>query len=106
MVKIVLTSPYFKEERETHFFHSELDGDEMIVETSERVFNTKMRKQGWNLIEEGRTASGKWVYSVYKVPMRAVGIRSPEKIKREMTEEQRNAARERLANARKKLRDE
>ena len=102
-VKRVTTMPYSKEERETHFWHCELDGNVLSVETSERYYNTKMRKHGWKLVEEGRTPEGKWVYSVYEVPLHALSIRSAEKIKREMTDEQKAAARDRLAKAREKI---
>ena len=101
-MKRVTTIPYCKEERETHFWHAEIDGDVITVETSERYWNTKLKKQGWHLKEEGRTADGRWVYSVYEAPIHALSIRSSVKVKREMTEEQRQAARERMANIRKK----
>ena len=102
-VKRVTVSAYSREERETHFWHAEMDGDVVFAETSERYYNTKMKKQGWKLKEEGRTISGKWVYSVYEVSMHALSIRSANKIKREMTDEQKSAARDRLAEARKKI---
>ena len=101
-MKKVTVNSYFKEERETHIWHCELDGDKIVAETSERSFNTKMKKHGWKPVEEGRTAEGRWVYSVYEVPIRALSFRSPEKQVRNMTEEQKQAARERLANARSK----
>ena len=101
MKKVTLSS-YSREERETHFWHAEIDGDVITVETSERYWNTRLRKQGWELKEEGRTPTGKWVYSVYEAPIYALSVRSAKKIKREMTEEQRQAARERMANIRSK----
>lgn len=102
MVKRVVCSAYCREERETHFWHAEMDGDVVTVETSERVWNTKLRKHGWKLVEEGRTVEGKWVYSVYESRQGALSIRDNEKRQRDMTDEQREAARQRLMDARNK----
>lgn len=97
-MKIVGTEAYCKEERETHFWHSELD-DYWCCETSERKWNTKLKNKGWELIEEGRTPAGNWVYSVWKAPSYALGIRSVEKIQRVMSEEHKAKMLEGLAKA-------
>ena len=97
-MKIVLVEPFTKEERETHFWHSELD-DYWCCETSERKWNTKLKNKGWELIEEGRNSADNWVYSVWKAPTFSLRVRSTEKSQRTMTEEHKAKLLEGLANA-------
>ena len=103
-MKTVLTESYCKEERETHFWHDEID-DHWECETSERKWNTKLQKAGWTLKEEGRNADGNWVYSIYEAPPFALSVRSATKVKREMTDEQKQTARERMLALQNKKRD-
>lgn len=103
-MKIVSIDSFCKEERETLFNHDEID-DKWTCETSERVWNTKLQRAGWTLIEEGRNGKGQWVYSVYEAPSYALSVRSAVKAKREMTEEQKQALADRLSTARNKKRD-
>lgn len=100
-MKIVATDSYSKEERETHFWHDEID-DRWTCETSERVWNTKLQRAGWTLVEEGRNGKDQWVYSVYEAPSYALSVRSATKSKRAMTDEQKQMLSERLSLARSK----
>lgn len=104
-MKIVATDSYSKEERETHFWHDEIS-DKWSCETSERVWNTKLQRAGWTLVEEGRNGKGQWVYGVYEAPSYALSVRSAVKAKREMTEEQKQAARERMIALQNKRKQE
>ena len=103
-MKQVFIDSYCKEERETHFWHDEVSNI-WCCETSERKWNTKLQKAGWILTEEGRNADGNWVYSVYEAPSFALSVRSAVKVKREFTEEQIQAARERMFALQNKKRD-
>ena len=104
-MKIVLIDSLTREERETLFNHDEIS-DKWTCETSERVWNTKLQKAGWTLTEEGRNTKGQWVYSVYEAPSFALSVRSAIKVKREMTEEQKQAARERMIALQNKRKQE
>ena len=104
-MKTVLVDSFTREKRETLFNHDEVS-DKWICETSERTWNTKLQKAGWTLIEEGRNSKGNWVYSIYQAPSFALSVRSAVKVKREMTEEQKQAARERMITLQSKRKQE
>ena len=100
-MKQVFIDSYCKEERETHFWHDEVSNI-WCCETSERIWNTKLQRAGWNLKEEGRNDKNQWVYSVYEAPSFALSVRSATKSKRAMTDEQKQMLSERLSLARSK----
>lgn len=104
-VKTVTTESLTREERETFFNHDEMS-DKWICETSERIMKTKLKRAGWTLIEEGYSSKGNWVYGVYEAPFYALSVRSAVKIKKEISDEQRQALSVRLSDARNRRRQD
>lgn len=86
------------DERETAVTYNEADKYWEIY-TAVKMHMNKFDKLGYECTHVERYEDGEIMAKFYKVPRHAVSFRSP--IKREMTVEQREAARERL----KQLRD-
>lgn len=84
-----------RDERETAVTYNEADGYWEIY-TAVKMHMNKFEKLGYECTHVERYEDGEIMAKFYKVPRYAVSFRSPEKIKREMTDEQREAARERL----------
>ena len=81
------------------------DGESMVAEidTSIAKYANKCRKQGWEETEQVQYTDGTWVSSVFKAPAKAISIGKAERSKRNFTDEQKQAAAERMrAMARKR----
>lgn len=91
-----------KEEREMYTnTYQDDDGDWVIeLETNISKYDNKCRKQGW--IQKCVTyhTDGTWIASVWIAPAKAISIGKAERPKRQMTEEQRRVAAERLKKSR------
>ena len=74
------------------------DGDSMVavIDTSIAKYATKCRRQGWKEIEQVQYIDGTWVSSVFKAPAKAISIGKAERVKRNFTDEQKQAAAERM----------
>lgn len=104
------TSRPMLDEREVliNIFQDE-DGEWIAeLETCIQKYDNKCRKKGWVQKSVTLHKDGSWVSSVWVAPAYAVNIGNAVKVKRVMTEEQRQAAAQRLARARenRKLDDE
>lgn len=86
--------PYLAiDERETILSYNEADNF-WEVYTAVRKHMNKFDKLGWEVTNVEHYPDGTVSGKFYKVPNRAISFRSP--VKREVTEEQRQAARERF----------
>lgn len=81
------------EERETTLNYNEADNC-WEVYTAVRKHMSKFEKLGWECTNVEYYPDGEISGKFYKVPNRAVSFRSP--VKKELTEEQRQAVRERF----------
>lgn len=81
------------DERETILSYNEADNF-WEVYTAVRKHMNKFEKLGWEVTNIEYYPDGEVFGKFYKVPNRAISFRSP--VKREVTEEQRQAARERF----------
>lgn len=81
------------DERETILSYNEADNF-WEVYTAVRKHMNKFEKLGWECTNIEYYPDGEVFGKFYKVPNRAISFRSP--VKREVTEEQRQAARERF----------
>lgn len=86
-----------REERETLILYNEVD-DEFIIDSSVQKHIRKFDKLGYECTDTQLYDDGTVCSKSYKVPVRSISFRSPEK--RKVTEEQRQAARERFAKMR------
>lgn len=86
-----------REERETLILYNEVD-DEFIIDSSVQKHIRKFDKLGYECTDTRNYDDGTVCSKSYKVPVRSISFRSPEK--RKVTEEQRQAARERFAKMR------
>lgn len=84
------------DERELHIWINENDKDYIYAETSIFKYINKFNKLGWEKVNEQYYEDGTIESVTYKVPLCAISFRKPVKMKREMTEEQKEAARERM----------
>lgn len=87
-----------REEWETHISIDAIE-ECAIIDTSIPKDINKCRKMGYEVIRENTYEDGSICSVVFKVPRRAISFRSPEK--REVSEEQRAAAAERMRKIRK-----
>ena len=96
-MKIIrISSPISVEEREAHFFY---DDDSVICDTTIPTVWRKCLKNGW-VAESETYYEDNLVGMILRAPKYALSIRSAEKRKSNMSEEQRVAAAERLRKAR------
>ena len=86
------------EERETNILFNEKDGYWSIVTDVPKHMN-KFDKLGYECVKTIYYPDGSVETKEYKVPAHAVSFRKPEKMSRNMTEEQREAARENIKRA-------
>lgn len=84
------------DERELHIWINENDKDYIYAETSIIRYINKFNKLGWEKVKEQYYDDGTIESVTYKVPLYAISFRKPVKVKKEMTEEQKEAARERM----------
>lgn len=84
-----------KDERETLLNYSEADGY-WEIDTSVAVHVRKFNKLGYECISTQFYPDGTVMSKTYRVPKHAISFRKPEKVKREMTEEQRAAMSDRV----------
>ena len=91
------------EERETTLNYNEADNCWEVYTAVSKHIN-KFDKLGWECTNIEYYPDGEVSGKFYKVPNCAISFRSPVKIKRSMTEEQRQAARERLQKLRSETR--
>ena len=77
-----------KEERECNLIYSEID-EKWYAEVSISRLKTKFVKQGWTQTSETTLPDGTWVASTFEAPYWAIGVKSPNKRVRSMTDEQR-----------------
>ena len=77
-----------KEERECNLIYSEID-EKWYAEVSIGRLKTKFIKQGWTQTSETTLPDGTWVASTFEAPYWAIGVKSPNKRVRSMTDEQR-----------------
>ena len=91
----ILTSRLTADERETHFY---IDGQKVICDSTEPKYFNKCVRQGWTPIEKTVYPDGTVCGMMLEVPAKALSIRNANAKKRVMTEEQIEAARERMKN--------
>ena len=84
-------------ERETIVIYNELD-DAYIIDSSVQKHIRRFDKLGYECTDTQLYDDGTVCSKSYKVPVRSISFRNPEK--RKVTEEQRQAARERFAKMR------
>ena len=88
MKTIITQDRLTKEERECVVIYSEID-DKWYVDVSVAKLRTKFIKQGWTQTSETTLPDGTWVASTFEAPYWAIGVKSPNKRVRSMTDEQR-----------------
>lgn len=86
------------EERETHIYTDDSSG-EWIADTAIQKDIRKFKKQGWELIGSQNYEDGTLMAAQFKAPRNGITIKNPNS-KRELTDEQRQAAGNRLQNYR------
>ncbi len=84
-------------ERETIIIYNELD-DAYIIDSSVQKHIRRFDKLGYECTDTQLYDDGTMCSKSYRVPVRAISFRSPEK--RELTDEQREKLRERMAKMR------
>ena len=84
-----------REEKETVINYSELD-NKWVVDTSVWKHMNKFKKQGWKVISTQYYPNGDVMAMQFECPPHGISIRPFEKIKREMSDEQRLAMSERM----------
>lgn len=89
-----------RDERETACVYNEADGY-WTVYTAVKKHMNKFDKLGWECTDVEYYPDGEVMSKSYKVPTCAISFRSPEKKKRNLTEEQRREIAERLRTAQK-----
>lgn len=94
----IITAPISIEERETYFYY---EGSDVVCDTTMPIVWRKCQKQGW-VVESQTMFDGNVVGMILRAPKRALSIRNANTLKREMTDEQKAAAANRLKEARNK----
>jgi len=84
-------------ERETHFYLNEEENKWYADSFILRDIN-KLKKQGWELISEDYYKDGSVAHARFVAPRHALSIRKAEKLKRKLSEEQREALSKRMKN--------
>ena len=84
-----------KDERETLLNYCEADGY-WEIDTSVATHIRKFDKLGYECTDTQLYPDGTVMAKTYKVPKHAISFRKPEKVKREMSEEQKAAMSERV----------
>ena len=87
------------EEREVHIWLDDI-GRVWRAESSILKYINAFRRAGWKEIRCESDDKGVPVIAQFEAPAHAISIRKAERVKREMTEEQRQALTERLSLAR------
>ena len=100
MKTIVVTERLSKDEHECLLSYSEVD-NKWCADVSVAKLRTKFVKKGWTETSQTVLEDGTWQASTFEAPYHAVSIRSPEK--RELSEEQKQAIRERFAKTEIKI---
>lgn len=98
MKEQILTSRLTLDERETHFY---IEGQKVICDSTEPKYFNKCLRQGWTPIARTVYADGTVCGMILEAPAKAISIRNANAKKRVMTEEQIEAARERMRNLHK-----
>lgn len=100
MMQVIKTQiKYSKEERETHLWYDPERKLWTMESNISKHFN-KAVKQGWNIEKKFIDDDGIVSSMLLTAPERGIGIRSPEKRQVDMSDEQKDAIRERLRNSR------
>lgn len=88
-----------REEQETHI---SIDATEemAMIDTSIPKDINKMKKLGYEVVRENLYEDGSTMNVIFRVPRKAIGFRRPER--KEMSEERKEALRERARQMRKK----
>ena len=88
-----------REEQETHI---SIDATEemAMIDTSIPKDINKMKKLGYEVIMENHYEDGSTMNVIFRVPRKAIGFRAPKR--KEMSEERKEALRERARQMRKK----
>ena len=102
MQEKILTSRLIQDERETHFY---IDGQKVICDSTEPKYFNKCLRQGWTPIAKTVYTDGTVCGMILEAPAKAISIRNAKVKKRVMTEEQIEAARERMKNLHKNKED-
>ena len=89
-----------KEEREVNLTYSEVD-NKWYADVTVWKYMNKFKKQGWKVVSTQYYPNGDIIAMQFEAPAHAITIRPYEKIKREVSEEQRQSMAERM----KKLQD-
>ena len=98
MKENILASHLTQDERETHFY---IDGQKVICDSTEPKYFNKCLRQGWTPIAKTVYPDGTVCGMILEAPAKTISIRNANAKKRVMTEEQIEAARERMRNIRK-----
>lgn len=107
MTTIITKTKLSADEREVLINLSYGDDGKLYAEidTSIQKYATKCIKQGWEQISETRHTDGSWVAATFRAPAKAISIGKAERTKRVLTDEQRQAASERMKAAREARQD-
>ena len=89
-----------KEEREVNLIYSELD-NKWYADVTVWKYMNKFKKQGWKITNTQYYPNGDIMAMQFEAPAHAISIRTYEKVKREMSDEQRQTMSERM----KKIQD-
>lgn len=84
-----------RDERETVIIFNEAEG-EYIIESSIAAHIRKFDKLGYEVVKKQKYSDGTIMSKEYKVPKFAITFRKPEKMKRNLTDEQRAVISERV----------
>ena len=88
-----------REEQETHISIDAVE-EMAIIDTSIQKDINKMKKLGYEVIMENHYEDGSTMNVIFRVPRKAIGFRAPQR--KEMSEERKEALRERARQMRKK----
>lgn len=103
MIKRTTNSRVTAEEREVtiNLYPNENGEWTAFLYTCVEKYANRCKKQGWTQISETRHTNGYFISAEFTAPAKAISIRNANPPKREMTEEQREAASKRFQGYRK-----
>lgn len=103
MKTYIISSKPYPSEREMTINIALNENEEWIAEiyTNIHKYYNRCKKQGWKQTSETIHTDGSWISATFEAPAKAITIGKANKPKRQMTEEQKQAAAQRMANWRK-----
>ncbi len=88
-----------KSERETHLWFNEAD-DLWEIQTDIKVHMTRCQKLGYEVTDILRYSDGSIESMTFRAPKHCITFRKPERVRRELTDDQRKEIAERLKASR------